>query len=138
MRAVHIGIGHQNDLVIPKLADIKVLMDTGTKGGNHGLNLRIGINLIQAGLFHVQDFASQGQDGLGRAGRASLRIRLRNLPLRCRSHSSPDSYRSSLPAFRAGPYRRERSFFWSDRALFWLPRGHAGPEWISPESPWLP
>ena len=53
MGAVHIRISHDNDLVVTQLADIKVIVNTRTKGCDHGLNLCIGINLIHPGLFNI-------------------------------------------------------------------------------------
>lgn len=37
---------------------------------------------------------------------------LRSPPLRCKSRSSSDPYRNSLPAYRAEPWYPERSFSW--------------------------
>ncbi len=50
MAAVHIGIRHQDNLMVAQLADIKVipiaLGKTAAKGINHGFYLCIGKNLI--------------------------------------------------------------------------------------------
>ena len=72
MGTVNIGISHNDDLVISQFGNIEIIMNTGTKGGNHSLDLRIGVNLIQTGLFHVQNLTAQGQDRLGRAGTGRL------------------------------------------------------------------
>ena len=39
MGTVHIGIRQDNDLVIPKLSDIKIIPDAASKGSDHRLNL---------------------------------------------------------------------------------------------------
>ena len=46
MCAVHIGIGHNNYLVITKLTDIKIFMNPCTKGSNHRFNLFIAIDTV--------------------------------------------------------------------------------------------
>ena len=85
MGSIHVRIGHDNDLVIAELTDIKVIAvalgKTTAKGVNHGLDLRIGQDLIDAGLLHVQDLTPDGQDGLevpvpGRLGGAACGISL--------------------------------------------------------------
>ena len=43
-------------------------MDTGTKGGDHSLDLGIDKDLVQPCLFHVKDLTTQGKDRLGGAG----------------------------------------------------------------------
>ena len=72
MGAVHIGIGHDDDFVVTKLADIKVFMDTRTERGNHSLDFRIGINLVQSCFFHIQNFSSKGKNCLGCTGSCRL------------------------------------------------------------------
>ena len=73
MRTVYIGIGHQNDLVVTKLGNIKILMDSSTKSSDHCLDLSIGINLIQSCLFYIQYLTTQGQDSLCCTGTCCLR-----------------------------------------------------------------
>ena len=72
MRTVYIGIGHQNDLVVTKLGNIKIFMDTGTESSDHCLDLGIGIDLIQSCLLHIQNLTTQRQDCLGCTGTCRL------------------------------------------------------------------
>ena len=72
MSAVHIGIGHQDDLVVTELGNIKIFVDTRTKGGDHSFDLGIGINLVKTRLLHIQDLTSKRQNGLGRTGSGCL------------------------------------------------------------------
>ena len=86
MGAVHIGIGHQDDLMVAQLRDIKILMDPRAEGGDHGLDLRIPIDPVQPGLFYVQDLPTQREDRLvglipGILCRASCRIALHDVDL---------------------------------------------------------
>ena len=46
MCTVDIGIGHDDDLVVAELADIKIFMNTGTERSNHRFDLSIAINLV--------------------------------------------------------------------------------------------
>ena len=63
MRSIHIRIGHDNDLIVAQLCNIEVIAvafgKTAAKGVDHGFNLSVGQNLVDTGLFHVQDLASQ-------------------------------------------------------------------------------
>ena len=76
MRTVHIGIGHNDNLVVAKLADIKVvavsLRKTASKGIDHGLDLGIGKDFVNASFFYIQNLASNRQDGLEMAVSGSL------------------------------------------------------------------
>ena len=66
MRTIHIGISHDNNLMIPQLGNIKILMNSCSKRRDHSLDLRIGVNLIQPCFFYIQDFSSQWKDRLCR------------------------------------------------------------------------
>ena len=81
MRAVYIGIRHDNNLMIPQLADIKVLMNTGSECGNHRLDFGVGKNLVQTGFFYVQNLAAQGKDRLRRTASRLLCRAARGIPL---------------------------------------------------------
>ena len=81
MCAVHIGIGKDNDLIIPEPADVKIISDPAAKGGDHRLYLIVHQNLFQGCLLHIQNLPPQGQHSLcpavacrldGAAGRISL------------------------------------------------------------------
>ena len=87
MRSVHIRIGHDDDLVIAQFGDIKIIAvafgKSAAKGIDHGLDLRIGQNLVNAGLFHVQNLSADRQDCLITSGFwPSWQNRRRNLPPR--------------------------------------------------------
>ncbi len=41
MSAIHIRIRHNNDLIISKFRDVKILMNSRTKGRDHGTDLVI-------------------------------------------------------------------------------------------------
>ena len=77
VRAVHIGIRHQDDLVVAGLAQVKRTLalpvaDAGADGGDDVLNGLAAQRLVQAGLLHVENLTAQGQDGLGAAVAAHL------------------------------------------------------------------
>ena len=81
MGSVHVRIGHDDDLVVAQLGDVKIVVDARPEGGDHGFDLRVTVNPIQARLLHVEDLSSQGKNGLGAlisgvlggaAGRVSL------------------------------------------------------------------
>lgn len=65
MRAVHVGVGHDDNLVVPQLVVIGVLLaDARAHRGDERLDFLVGEHLVEAGAFRVQDLASQGQNGL--------------------------------------------------------------------------
>ena len=69
MAAVNIGIGHDNDFMIPQFFDIQRLAvffgtDGDPKGGKDIFYLLVFKDLVLHGFFHVQDFSFQGKDRL--------------------------------------------------------------------------
>ena len=64
MRAVDIGIRHDDDLVIAELIDIEILAKAGAERDDDGLELVVAVNFVGAHLFDVQHFAPQRQDRL--------------------------------------------------------------------------
>ena len=81
MRAVHIGIGHDEDLMVADFANIKLVADAGAQRGHDGHQLVVAVDTVRAGLFYVQHLAPQRQDGLNvgvtaHLGRAACRIAL--------------------------------------------------------------
>jgi len=82
VRTVHVGVGHDDDLVVAQPGRVEiVLADAGADGRDHRTDLIVAQHLVVAGLFDVEDFALQRQDGLiaavaacprGAAGRLTL------------------------------------------------------------------
>ncbi len=64
MAAVDVRVGHADDLVVPELGLVEVLVHAGAKGGDHGLDLGVGEDLVEPRLFDVENLAAQGQDRL--------------------------------------------------------------------------
>ena len=68
MGTVHVGIGHDDDLVIPQLADIKVISISFGKSAakciDHRLDLCIRQHFIDTCFFHVQDLTTDWKDCL--------------------------------------------------------------------------
>ena len=64
MRAVHIGIGHDDDLVVADFVQVEILAVTAADRGDQrfdGFRLH---HAVKACTLSVEDFASQRQDGL--------------------------------------------------------------------------
>ena len=86
VRAVHVGVGHEDDLVVAHAVDVEVglvagALDAGADGGDHRPHLVVLERLLQIGLLDVEDLASERQDGLEAAvapllGRAARRVAL--------------------------------------------------------------
>ena len=73
MCTVHVGIGHDDDLMITQLGNIKILMDSGAKCCDHRLDLGIAVDLIQSCLLYIQDLTTKRKDCLCRTVTCSLR-----------------------------------------------------------------
>ena len=113
MGTIYIGIGHNDDLMVTKLTDIEILMNSCSEGCDHRLDLCIGINFVQIVLsLHSRSYLSVEELPESHGFWRSSQIRRRNLPLRYKSHSSPDSYRNSLPACPEETYCPVLTFFW--------------------------
>ena len=62
---VHIGIRHDDHLMVSQFADIIItLANTGTEGGNDHFDLFILQHLVETGFLHIKHFSTQRQDGL--------------------------------------------------------------------------
>ena len=65
VRAVDIGVGHDDDAVITQLRQIEVLgADAGAERGDDGANLRRAQHLVEPGAFDIEDLAAQRQHRL--------------------------------------------------------------------------
>ena len=68
VRAIHIRIGHDDDLIITQLCNVKIVSisfrKAAAEGVDHGLDLRVCQHLVNARLFHVQNLSTDGQDSL--------------------------------------------------------------------------
>ena len=65
MRAIDIGVGHDDDLVVAQLPDVEFIPpDAGAKGGDQRANFLAAQHPVKARAFHVQDFALERQDRL--------------------------------------------------------------------------
>ena len=64
MRAIHIGVGHDDDAVIPKLFGIKIGADARTQRRNQRADFFVGQHAIEAGLFYVENLAPQRENRL--------------------------------------------------------------------------
>jgi hypothetical protein len=65
MRAIHISVGHDDDLVIAELRRIEIILaDPGAERGNHGGDFVVGQHLVIAGLLNVENLAFDRKDGL--------------------------------------------------------------------------
>ena len=62
--AVHVRVRQQDDLVVPRLADLEVLSDVGADRGDQGLYLLIVEGFGQPSLLHVQYLAPDGKHRL--------------------------------------------------------------------------
>ena len=51
--AVHIGIGHNDDLVIAQLFQVEVVSDAGAQSGDDGGQLVVAVYLVGTGLLDV-------------------------------------------------------------------------------------
>src|SRR5881409_902750 len=62
--AVHVGVGHDDDLVVAGVVDLEALAHAGADRRDDGPDLLVGEDLVDARLLDVQDLASQREDRL--------------------------------------------------------------------------
>ena len=87
VRAIHIGIGCNNNFMIAQFREVKGIADSGAERNDEVLNFLKGKNLIQTRPFNIQNFPLQGEHCLGTTvpallARAAGRIPLHNKELR--------------------------------------------------------
>ena len=86
VRAVDVGVGHDDDLVVARLLEVELVADAGADGADHGEDLVVLQHLVDARLLDVDDLAAQRQDRLeaavaGLLGRAAGRVALDEVEL---------------------------------------------------------
>ncbi len=103
--AVDVGVGHQDDLVVPHVFEVEVLLHPGPDGGDDRPDFLVGEDLVDPGPLDVQDLAAQRQDGLEGAVAALLGASRRpSRPRPGRSRSAPgrsSEQSASLPGSTA-------------------------------------
>ncbi len=82
VRTVHVGVRHQDHLVVAKLGDIEVVLaDARADGRDHRADFFVRQHLVVAGLLNIQDLAFEREDGLIAAVAARFRGPARGLAL---------------------------------------------------------
>ncbi|MBT9161453.1 MAG: hypothetical protein DDT26_02759 [Dehalococcoidia bacterium] len=90
MRAINIGIGHDDDAVIAKLGKIELRTITGSdtcpQSNDEGTDFIVRHHLLRANLLHIEDLSLEWQYGLEASissllGRTTGRISLDNIKL---------------------------------------------------------
>ena len=73
VRAVDVGVGHQDDLAVAELGEVEVVFaDAAAERRDHGADFFVAEHLVVAGFFDVEDLALERQDGLEAAIAALL------------------------------------------------------------------
>ena len=72
MRAVDVGIGHDDHLAVAAFGEIDLLADAAADGRDHAADFLVGQHLVFARFVGVDDLAAQGEDGLELAVAAAL------------------------------------------------------------------
>ena len=118
VRAVDVGVGHDDDAVVAELREVELLADPGADRGHDRLDLRVREHLVDPVLLGVDHLPAQRQDRLEarcrarRFGRAAGRVALDEVELgRPRGRGS-----GSRRACPAASRRRARSCGASGRA----------------------
>ena len=64
VRAVDVGVGHDDDLAVAALGEVHLVADARADGRDHAADFFVGQHLVFARLVGVDDLAAQGEDGL--------------------------------------------------------------------------
>ena len=73
VRPVDVGVGHDDDLVVPRLVRVEVFADPGTESGDDRLDLRARQHAVDPRSLDVQDLAANRENRLGLTRSALLR-----------------------------------------------------------------
>ena len=66
MCTVDVGVGHKYNLAVPAFGYVELVgSDTGAQSAYYGSDFFMGEHFVYSGLFNVEDFSFEGQDGLG-------------------------------------------------------------------------
>ena len=72
VRAIDVGIGHDDDAAVAALGEVLIFADADADGGDHAADFFVGENFVFARFVGVDDFAAQGEDRLILAHPATL------------------------------------------------------------------
>src|SRR6266545_605395 len=72
VRAVDVGVGHDDDSVVTQARDVELVADSGTDRRDHRLDLVVREHLVDAVLLAVDDLPAEGEDRLIRPVSARL------------------------------------------------------------------
>ncbi len=68
VRAIHVRVGHDDDLVVAEAVEIErafaAVADAGADRGDECANFGVLQHLVEPRLFHVEDLAFDREDGL--------------------------------------------------------------------------
>ncbi len=139
MAAVHVGVGHDDDLAVAAFFQVEIVADAAAQGADDRANFLVAEHLHEVGFFDVEELTAQGEDRLD-IGIAAL---LGEPPA-----ESP-STRNNLGVFvasccgsrracRAGCRLRGCSCGGSVRGPCGPLRGPRRRAFLSRKSPWLP
>ena len=65
VRAVNVGVGHQNNFSVANFRGIEVFFrDAGAERGDQAANFLVGEHLVVARFFHIQNFSLERENGL--------------------------------------------------------------------------
>jgi hypothetical protein len=127
VRAVHVGVGHDDDAVVAQLVDVEVFAaDAGAQRGDQRDDGCRWTAASRSAPSRRSGSCRAAAGSPGTCGRApAWPSRRRSRPPRCRSRTAPGPSPGSRPACRAGPCRRARPCGASSRGPCGRPRGHA-------------
>ena len=60
MGAVNISIGHQDNAVVAQPGRVELIVQASAQRRDDGADFLVGKHLVRGGLFHIEDFATQG------------------------------------------------------------------------------
>src|SRR4051794_15604962 len=72
VRAVDVGVAHQDDLVVAELLEIELVADAGARRGDQRLDLLVLQHLVEAGALDVEDLPPDREDRLVRGVAGAL------------------------------------------------------------------
>src|SRR3989344_884153 len=81
VRAVHVGVGHDDDAVVAQGGDVELLTDVGSHGDDEIPEFVVAEHLVEARALDVQNFSAEREDGLEFAVPSLFGAAARGIPL---------------------------------------------------------
>ena len=115
VRAVHVGVGHDDDLAVAAFGEVHFVADARPDGRDHAADLFVGQHFVFARLVGVDDLAAQRENGLILADAAALGAAAGRIALDQIQFALVDFAAGAVAEFAGQSAAAERAFAFADQ-----------------------